>query len=127
MVFSYPCHYLSPKICLSIFHWLIWVKVVASGIFFYQNYLLLSVVCWILWFWQSNFFLYEYKFTVENKKEKKDIHQASKHLRIPGMILKLLNLTTSNLKQPNVFIKIKNLPQNLTEVDPGLSWHWKKN
>ena len=40
---------------------------------------------------------------------------------MPGMILKLLNLTTSNLKQPNVFIKIKNLPQNLTEVDPGLS------
>ena len=42
------------------------------------------------------------------------------------MILKLLNLTTSNLKQPNFFIKIKNLPPNLTEVDPGLSWHWKK-
>ena len=38
---------------------------------------------------------------------------------MPGIILKLLNLTTSNLKQPNLFIEIKNLPPNLTEVDPG--------
>ena len=54
------------------------------------------------------------------KKSKKDIYQASRHLRMPGTNLKLLNLTTSNLKQLKLFIKIKNLPQNLTEVDPGL-------
>ena len=35
-------------------------------------------------------FLYEYKFRIENKKTKKDIHQASKHLRIPGTNLKTI-------------------------------------
>ena len=40
------------------------------------------------------FDIYEYKFKVENKKTKKDIHQASKHLRMRGT--NLLNLTTSN-------------------------------
>ena len=34
-------------------------------------------------------YIYEYKFAVENKnKTKKDIHQASKHLRMPGTKLK---------------------------------------
>ena len=36
------------------------------------------------------FFFYEYKFTVENKKTKKDIHQASRHLRMPGSNLKTI-------------------------------------
>ena len=36
-----------------------------------------------------NFFIYEYKFTIENKqKTKKDIHQASKHLSMPGTNLR---------------------------------------
>ena len=39
----------------------------------------------------SSIFLHEYTFTVENKKnKKKDIHQASKHLRIPGTNLKTI-------------------------------------
>ena len=39
----------------------------------------------------SSIFLHEYKFTVENKKnKKKDIHQASKHLRISGTNLKTI-------------------------------------
>ena len=46
------------------------------------------------------------------KKQKKDIHQASRHLRMPGTNLKTIKF--------NFFIKVKNLPQNLTEVDPGL-------
>ena len=36
------------------------------------------------------FFFYDYKFTVENKKTKKDIHQASRHLRMPGTNLKTI-------------------------------------
>ena len=36
------------------------------------------------------FLFYEYKFTVENKKTKKDIHQASRHLRMPGTNLKTI-------------------------------------
>ena len=40
--------------------------------------------------------------------QKKDIHQASKHLRMPGTNLKNIKLTTSNLKQPKAFYnKIK--------------------
>ena len=42
----------------------------------------------------SLFYIYEYKFNVENKNTKKDIQQASKHLRMRGT--NLLNLTTSN-------------------------------
>ena len=40
----------------------------------------------------SSIFLHEYQFTVENKNKnkKKDIHQASKHLRIPGTNLKTI-------------------------------------
>ena len=37
-------------------------------------------------------YLYEYKFTVENKKAKKDIHQTSKHLMMPGTNLKAIKL-----------------------------------
>ena len=36
------------------------------------------------------FFIYEYKFTVGNKNTKKDIHQASRHLRMPGTNLKTI-------------------------------------
>ena len=36
------------------------------------------------------YFFYEYKFTVENGKTKKDIHQASRHLRMPGTNLKTI-------------------------------------
>ena len=36
------------------------------------------------------FFFYEYIFTVENKKTKKDIHEASRHLRMPGRNLKTI-------------------------------------
>ena len=35
-------------------------------------------------------FFYEYKFTVENKKTKKDIHQASRHLRMSGTNLETI-------------------------------------
>ena len=35
-------------------------------------------------------FFYEYKFTVGNKKTKKDIHQAPRHLRMPGTNLKTI-------------------------------------
>ena len=38
------------------------------------------------------------------KKQKKDIHQASKHLKMPGANLKLMNLTTPNLKQTKTFL-----------------------
>ena len=39
------------------------------------------------------FFKHEYKFTIENKNEqKKNIHQASKHLRVPGTNLKTINI-----------------------------------
>ena len=54
-------------------------------------------------------FLYEYKFTSENKNKKR-YSQASKHLRMPGTNLKIIKLTTSNLMQTKTFIKIKNLP-----------------
>ena len=43
----------------------------------------------------SNFSIYEYKFTIENKKTQKDIHQASKRLRMPGTNLK--TITFSNI------------------------------
>ena len=36
-------------------------------------------------------FFYEYKFTIENKKTKKDIHEPFRHLRIPGTNLKTIN------------------------------------
>ena len=38
------------------------------------------------------------------KKQKKDIHQASKHFKMPGANLKLMNLTTPNLKQTKTFL-----------------------
>ena len=42
------------------------------------------------------FYIYEYKFTIENeKKTKKDIHQASKQLRIPGTNIK--NIKFNNI------------------------------
>ena len=43
------------------------------------------------WCTNANFlYIYKYKFTIENKKTKKDIHQASKHLRMPGTNLKTI-------------------------------------
>ena len=36
------------------------------------------------------FFFCEDKFTIENKKTKKDIHQASRNLRMPGTNLKTI-------------------------------------
>ena len=39
---------------------------------------------------KRTFFFYVYKFTAENKKTKKDIHQASRNLRMPGTNLKTI-------------------------------------
>ena len=44
--------------------------------------------CYMFFF----FFIYEYKFTDENKKTKKDIHQASINLRMPATNLKTIKL-----------------------------------
>ena len=38
------------------------------------------------------YYYYEYKFSIENKKTKKDIHQGSRNLRMPGTNLKTIKL-----------------------------------
>ena len=50
-----------------------------------------SLMIILTMYWCSFFvFFYEYKFTVENKKTKKDIHQPSRNLRMPGTNLKTI-------------------------------------
>ena len=51
----------------------------------------------------SVFFFYQHEFTTGNKKNKKDIHLASKHLRMAGTKSKTIKLNYISFEQTKTF------------------------